>query len=148
MKNPETQISFSQWAVKFFLWCLRRPIPVWFVLLFGIWTFAAPAMQAVSHWDDLMLYFGPVKFGELFIGPFICLAACVLAFCLRKESIAFLLIYFVFQAIYIFQLYFDNETFQSSLKDPVMWARMAAQIFLWAVIFMYLLYLRKTGKFI
>ncbi len=137
MTDTTTQTSPGQRFVKFLLWCLRRPIPMWFVLLFGIWTFINPVIYVVSNWRGVMFYFGATKLVEVFPAPIMCLAACVLAFCLRKESIAFLLIYFGLYAINLFQF---------NLHNPLMLAGAAVQVFIGVVILWYLFHLRKSGK--
>lgn len=137
MHETHTPISVSQRFVKLLLWCLRRPLPLWFVLLFGIWTFVTPIVYLSFNWHDVAYYYGAAKLVELLAAPVTCISACVLAFCLRKESIAFLLIYFVIYAINLFQFPLDGPTIRAGA---------AIQVFLGVTTLCYLLVLRKAGR--
>ena len=139
MTKSSIQITFSERAIKFGLWCLRRPIPMWFVLLYGVWIFATPVLVVAHNWQDVMFYFGPAKLLEILPAPVICLVASILAFCLRRESIAFLLIYFLLYIVDLFRYRLD-------VPATVKWTGIATQVILGGLVLWYLVCLKRKGN--
>jgi len=127
--------ELSEGLVKFGLWCLRRPLLMWFVLLWGILTFIGPTRFLLSHWHEAIEFLSPEQFIHALIVPGLALSASVLAFCMRKESVALLAIYFGLYFIVVWQM-----------QAPRPWQVIAFNLVLGVAVLGYLLWLLRARR--
>lgn len=90
--------------VRFGLWALRRPLAMWFVLLWGILTTIMSTSYLRANWHAALMFLTPEQIIIVFLRPGVALTASILAFCMRKESLVFLGMYFLFYAIAVWDL--------------------------------------------
>jgi len=96
--------SLATNLVRFGLWVLRRPLAMWFVLLWGIVTTIGSTSFLVTHWDKAVMFLTPEEMIKALVVPGFALIASILAFCMRKESLVFLGMYLLFYAIAVWNL--------------------------------------------
>lgn len=127
--------ALGTWLIKLGLWCLRRPLSMWFVLLWGILTFIGPMRLLLTHWREAIEYLSPDQFIQALIVPGLALSASILAFCMRKESVAFIAIYFLLYGIVVWRM-----------APPRPWEIIAFHLVLGAAILGYLLWLLRARR--
>ena len=133
--------SAKQYFIKTFLWCLRRPIGIWLVLLFSINSVLGALTAIYTNSEQMISLMGLAQFTQILIPHLLpvltCITAGLLALFMKKESIFMFLIYF---AIYIFY------AFKIGFNDPNLNLAGAIQSLLCVVVITYLVYLKKLGR--
>ena len=121
--------------LRFGLWCARRPLPMWFVLLWGVVTTIGSTRFLVAHWSEALMYLSAETIVQALAVPGLALTASVLAFCMRKESLAFLGMYFLLYGIAVMRV-----------APPRPWTTIAFNIVLAGAVLAYLVWLFRKGR--
>ncbi len=121
--------------VKFGLWCLRRPLAMWFVLLWGILTFIGATKFLFSHWHEAIEVLTPEQFVHALLMPGLALTGSILAFCMRKESVALIAIQLCLYLIVVWHL-----------QAPRPWQLIAANLVLNVAVLGYLFWLLRARR--
>ncbi len=139
--SESAQKTLGQYLIKIFLWCLRRPIGIWLVLLFSITSVIVPISVMVANSEQMISLMGILQFTQILIPHLvpvlICITAGLLALFMKKESIVLFIIYLLIYLFYAFKVGFNdsNVTLQASI-----------QVVICLSVIAYLAYLKKVGR--
>jgi hypothetical protein len=131
----------GQYLIKIFLWCLRRPIGIWLVLLFSITSVVVPISMMVTNSEQMISLMGLAQFTQILIPHLVpvlvCIIAGLLALFMKKESIVLFIIYLLIYLFYAFKVGFNdsNITLQATV-----------QVVICLSVIAYLMYLKKLGR--
>ena len=139
--SESAEKTLGQYLIKVFLWCLRRPIGIWLVLLFSITSVIAPLSIMFTNSEQMISLMGVAQFTQILIPHLvpvlICLTAGVLALFMKKESIALFIIYLLIYLFYAFKVGYN---------DSNVTLQVTVQVLLCVSVIAYLAYLKKVGR--
>jgi len=125
-------------VVRFGLWVLRRPLAMWFVLLWGILTAIGSTSYLRANWDAALTFLTPEQMIMHLVAPGFALTASILAFCMRKESLFFVGMYFLFYVINIWRI--------PPPDWPVLMPVLIFNMVLWSAVLVYLVRLLRAKR--
>jgi hypothetical protein len=108
---------------------------MWFVLLWGILTSVGSASYLLTHWDMAVSLLSPEEMIRALVIPGVALAGSILAFCMRRQSVALVAVYFLLYAIVVWQM-----------SAPRPWSLIAFHVVLWGAVFAYLAWLLRLKR--